>query len=489
MAIPCAIMAITPSLASAQNTTVVSLSSAGVQANWDCFYPTISADGRYIAFFSAATNLVPGDTNNFSDVFVRDRQTSQTTRVSVSSSGAQGDGNAGNIQDDRPALSSDGRYVAFASSASNLVPSDTNNADDVFLHDRQTAQTTRVSVATGGGQGNGASYYPAMSADGRYIAFESYATILVPNDNNGSRDIFVQDRQTGSTIRVSVSSSGLEANNDSDNPSISADGRYIAFSSYANNLVPGDTNNQSDIFIYDQQTAQTTRVSLASGGNQGSGSSYFPSLSADGRLVSFNSTAGNLVPNDNNGLGDVFVRDILAGQTTRASVASDGSEGNGASIYSSISGDGRFVGFHSQSSNIAPPNDPFGFYDVFVHDRQTGQTTCLSVSPSGAAGAGVSFWPSLSFDGRLVAFESQASNLVPSDANFFYDVFLRDLGPLCAPADINCDGHVNVDDLLAVINGWGACPPPCPPYCAGDINHNCVVNVDDLLAVINGWAP
>ena len=158
--------------------------------------------------------------------------------------------------------------------------------------------TTRVSVASDGTQSNNSSYNPSISANGRYVAFESEATNLVRGDTNNFRDIFVHDRQTGQTTRVSVASDGTQANGHSYDPSISADGRYVAFASLANNLVSGDTNDQQDIFVHDRQTGQTTRVSVASDGTQASGHSFNPSISADGRYVAFVSSASNLVGGD-----------------------------------------------------------------------------------------------------------------------------------------------------------------------------------------------
>jgi Tol biopolymer transport system component len=267
-------------------------------------YPSISADGRYVAFASGASNLVPGDTNGWADVFVHDQQTGQTSLVSVAADGMQGNGGSWG-----PSISADGRYVAFTSEASNLVPGDANGVQDVFVHDRETEQTSRVSLAADGTEGNSHSAGPSMSADGRYVAFRSWASNLVPGDTNGMLDIFIHDRQTGQTSRVSVATDGTEGNSHSAGPSISADGRYVAFISEASNLVPGDTNGQQDIFVHDRQTGQTSRVSVAADGTQGNGGSYWPSISANGRYVAFMSEASNLVPGDTNGQQDVFVHD------------------------------------------------------------------------------------------------------------------------------------------------------------------------------------
>ncbi|MEK7612516.1 MAG: hypothetical protein AAB407_04195, partial [Patescibacteria group bacterium] len=204
-------------------------------------------------------------------------------------------------------ISKNGRYVAFSSNAFNLVPNDTNGWDDIFVHDRQIGATKRVSVSSNGIQGNFFSDHPSISADGRYVAFWSFSSNLVSNDTNGQADIFVNDSQTGMTVRVSISSNGTQGNGSSFGHSISADGRYVAFSSNAFNLVPNDTNGASDIFAHDRQTNMTSRLSIDSSGNQANNVSGSPSISADGRYVTFHSVASNLVTNDTNGVSDVFV--------------------------------------------------------------------------------------------------------------------------------------------------------------------------------------
>ena len=422
-------------------TTLVSVAIDGSESSGHSEEVSISADGRYVAFRSWASNLVNGDTNNLPDIFVRDLQTNQTTRVSVASDGTQSNQHSYN-----PSISADGRYVALESEATNLVSGDTKNHQDIFVHDRQTGQTTRVSVASDGTQAYGYSYNPSISADGRYVAFISFASNLVGGDteppilpsttslpNNPasqgrgvSSQVFVHDRQTGATTLVSVAIDGSEGNDHSEEVSISADGRYVAFASSATNLVSGDTNKHPDIFVRDLQTNQTTRVSVASDGTQANNFSFNPSISADGRYVAFTSWANNLVSGDTNGGRDIFVHDRQTGATTRVSVATGGGQAAADSQRPSISADGRYVAFESDASNLVS-GDTNNHPDIFVHDRQTGVTMQVSVASDGTQTYAFSSDPSISADGRYVAFGSEADNLVSGDTNGRFDIFVREM--------------------------------------------------------------
>jgi hypothetical protein len=412
----------------AGTTTRVSVASDGTQGNDYSAEASLSATGRFVAFNSPASTLVSGDTNGVVDVFIHDRKTGQTTRVSVASDGAQA-----NDFSDAPSISASGRYVAFFSNASNLVSGDTNGTGDIFVHDRATGQTTLVTVASDGTQANGASHHASIAANGRYVAFQSEASNLVSGDTNNTFDVFVHDRKTGQTTRVSVASDGTQGNDLSLHPSISANGRYVAFDSFATNLVSGDTNTCGpytdgtcpDIFVHDRVTGQTTRISVASDGTQTNGYSDVPSISANGRYVAFHSFATNLVSDDTNNVADVFVHDRKTGQTTRVSVASDGTQGNDNSDGFSISATGRYVAFHSFATNLVS-GDTNSTSDVFVHDRETGQTTLVSVASNGTQGNGGSYDPLISATGRSVAFYSDASNLVSGDTNSLGDIFVHD---------------------------------------------------------------
>jgi len=407
--------------ASAGVTERVSVSSAGDEGNNPSQKAAISADGRYVAFESTATNLVAGDTNNVADVFVHDRLTGITERVSlVDGTGAQATGAS-----QAPAISADGTLVAFHSLAA-LVAGDTNGNWDVFVRDRVHGTTERVSVSSGGAQTNQSSQYPSISANGRYVAFQSNATNFVTGDTNGYQDIFVRDTQDDTTVRVSVSSSGDEGNNSSSAASISADGALIAFASQATNLVTGDTNAGTDIFVHSTADGTTERVSVSSAGAQATAGSSEASISGEGRFVAFSSLAGNLVPGDI-GFQDVFLRDLQTSTTEMVSVSSFEVQESGTGSEPSVSGDGRYVTFASTASNFVP-GDTNARQDIFVRDRQFGTTQRVSISSAGAQGDNVSTGPAISADGEFVAFESTATTLVAGDTNAKQDVFVHDRG-------------------------------------------------------------
>src|SRR5438874_169044 len=401
-------------------TTRVSVATGGGQANGNSIAPAISKDGRFVAFYSDASNLVAGDTNRARDVFVHDRQTGETTRVSVAQDGAQANG-----ESFAPAISGDGRYVVFSSSASNLVPGDTNNANDIFVRDRVANTTTRVSIALGGAEPNAGSSAPAISADGNVVAYESDATNLVSGDSNGQRDVFVYDRSSGATTRASVSTGGTEGDAPSGQAALDADGSVVAFSSFADNLIPLDENFTSDIFVRERQTGTTTRVSVYTGDFEADGNSFHPALSADGRLVAFESDSFNLAWNDPDEGFDIYVFDRQAGAISSTSADDAGNLGNDTSVSPSISSDGRYVAYSTEATDIVP-GDQNGVSDVILYDRQSGAANRLSVANSGNEADNESVLPSMSADGTLVAYQSLATNLVTGDTNRFNDIFVRD---------------------------------------------------------------
>ena len=401
----------------------VSVSSSGAQGKGYSDGPSLSGDGRLVAFSSMSNNLVPGDRNGKSDVFVRDLKTHKTTLVSVNSDGAQGDRSSLG-----PKISRDGRFVAFSSLATNLVAHDGNGQKDVFVHDLKSHETILVSISSEGRQGNGASSAPVISADGKDVAFKSSAGNLTAGDGNERPDVFVRQRDSHRTLRVSVGPAGAEATAGSLQPAISADGQRIAFTSIAKNLVPGDENGSTDVFVRDLRTNTTTLVSASSSGEQGNGGSRTPAISADGRFVAFESYTGNLVAGDNNHLADVFLRDLKTGTTTRIS---ESPSGRGANDYphhpGGVSAHGEYVVFVSRARNLVP-HDTNAAFDAFIRDVANHETRRISVSTAGVQGNAKSFAATISADGRIAGFMSRASNLVPGDTNGRPDVFVR--GPL-----------------------------------------------------------
>ena len=406
-----------PRLARAQSaTTQVSVATGGAQGDNFSGRGVISADGRWAAFVSASSDLVAGDTNAQWDVFLHDRESGTTTRVSLGPGGTQL-----SVPSDQPAINADGRIVAFQTGS----PLGTTQ---VFVYDRQSAEVTPISVGPSGTSGNAASAHPAVSADGRWVAFTSRASNLLAGDTNSADDVFLFDRQNGGMTRVSVGPDGDQGNSYSSGAvSLSADGRWIAFTSAASNLVPFDTNGHEDVFVHDRNTGQTRRVSVGPDASPGNAGSFNPAMSADGRWVAFASRATNLVDGDTNGQEDIFVHDSLTGTTTRVSLGPGGVQANRNSGGAAISPEGRFVAFYSAAGNVVP-GDTNGREDVFVHDRYTGHTTRVSLGPGGAEGNGASVGASISVGGRFVAFDSDSSNLVAGDTNNQWDVFVRDRG-------------------------------------------------------------
>ena len=409
-------------LSATPKTRRASVDSVGSQSiGFSSGVVAISANGRFIAFESDAGDLVAGDTNDTDDIYVRDRSAGTTQRVSLRTNGAQGDG-----ESEHPALSRTGRYVAFESDGA-LTKSDANDEQDIFLRDRQSGRTELVSVRSNGVQGDGQSGAPAISAFGRFVAFESSATNLVAGDTNAARDIFVRDRATGRTRLVSRRSNGALGDDASESPDISADGRFVVFASRATNLVASDTNAVRDIFVRDTKTGTTRRVSVRSNGAQGDGDSRGPSISDDGRTVAFQSDATNLVANDTNAATDVFVHDRATGKTRRVSVHSNGTQASGGSSDAAISPDGRYVAFVSGAADLVG-NDTNAVTDIFVHDRVSRRTRRVSVHTNGTQGDGDSSRSAISEAGRFVAFGSTATTLVNGDTNAERDIFWR--GPL-----------------------------------------------------------
>ena len=453
----------------AGETSLISVTSDGVQAEPECFYDiysnwcfgsyhtSISADGMLVAFESRSTNLVQeGDNNGFADIFVHDRRTHQTIRVSVASDGSEAENPCGFaiygysecFGNSSPSLSGDGRHVAFVSPAPNLVANDTNNSNDVFIHNLETHQTKRVSVRTAGVQGNGESQQPDLSSDGNIVAFTSTAGNLVDGDSNGVDDVFVHDLAKNETSRVSVSSKGKQGSAASRNPSVSADGRFVAFSSYADNLVAGDTNKVEDVFLHDRVLHQTMVVSQGLNGAVSNSTSSNPRISSDGRYVTFVSAASNLVEGDTPNSYDIYVYDRVKQTTERINHGYDGSLANAWADLPDISANGRYVTYVSGATNLIH-FDINRRNDIFLYDRQQHRTTRVNLAYDNSPAKqycyieytdygdgniyknkickGDSDSPSIDAEGRRVAFASDAVNLIQGgDSNGVKDVFIRD---------------------------------------------------------------
>jgi Tol biopolymer transport system component len=414
-------------------TEQIDMSGNGAPANFGSEVGiSLSADGRFLAFSSWASNLaLDQQAFNFQDIFVRDRVSGATELVSVNSSGVQSDG----ISID-PVISADGRYVVFTSDATNLVPGDTNqcfnnlldetarpgDCTDIFVHDRETGLTERVSVSSSGEQANDQSFVPSISADGRYVTFLSMASNLFPNDPPVSVDLFIHDRQTGETERV-LSPAVLG------DYSITPDARFIAY-------IGLSSNGYYTINVYDRQTGTNEQANTPIPGRRLDGYSANPVMSADGRFVAYTSSATTLVAGDTNSRRDIFVHDRLTRVTERVSVSSAGAQANGDSTPGffpsgvAISADGRRVAFSSSATNLAPGDTntcAVQFYysfpspgqcpDIFVRDREAGTTTRASLTFSGAEANNASYRAVMSSDGNVLAYLSLATNLVPGDTS------------------------------------------------------------------------
>jgi hypothetical protein len=367
----------TPAHAAAA-TTRISSTSGGAAADDRSELPGLSADGRYATFTSDATNLAPVGPFHFqSNVFVKDRRTGAVDMVSVTPAGVEGNRDSGEFLNPAP-VTPDGRFVAFDSDAFNLTPGDTNNLTDVFLRDRMSRTTTRLSVSTAGAQGNANSGVAAMSADGRFVLFNSRATNLIANDANGlGTDVFVRDTVAGTTTLVSTKTDGTQVDKDTLGYSISADGRFVLLTSLSR-YTADDKNNDTDAFVKDLKTGAIERVSKTSKGRDFPGGTDFAkaSMSADGRFVAFNAApAGQLA--------QIYVRDRQRRTTTLASVNIHGKAGNHASFGVSLSANGRFVAFNSVADDMAIPG-PATFAQVYVRDLQAKTTTLASVNFFGA---------------------------------------------------------------------------------------------------------
>jgi hypothetical protein len=398
---------------------LISTDASGDQLNGGSFDPVASENGRYIAFITFASDVLPSDPNTRTDFYLKDVRTGEVTLVSANDQGIVGNDASG-----IPVafgISNNGRYVAFGSNASNLVPNDSNgNISDVFVKDVRTGDVTLISADRQGQQGNGDSQSASISDAGRYVAFESSATNLAPDDTNGTSDVFVKELRTGRLLLASSDSEGNEGNSFSVDPSISGNGRFIAFQSFASNLVPDDTNGTIDVFVKDLRTGEIARASTDSQGNQVEGESLAPSISGNGRYVAFQSTA-SLVSEDTNTSFDVYVKDLRTDEVALVSTNPQGSAGNDFSGIPSISGNGRYVTFESSATDLVADDDN-GEPDIYMKDLRTDEVTLVSEALGGGSGNLNSAGPYVTNDGDVV-FASRSSDLVAQDTNALFDIF------------------------------------------------------------------
>jgi Tol biopolymer transport system component len=407
--------------ASAADTRLISRASQKKESNGISGEPATTQTGQFVAFRSSATNL---DSDRCDDglnqIYVSDPNGGTIRCVSVNSNGKEGD------QDSfAPSISADGRFIAFTSRATNLAGDDCDNGlNQIHVHDRTTGTTHCVSINSNGHDANQDSNASSISADGRWIAFDSAATNLSGDKcDNGFHHIFVRDRTSDKIICASVRTNGDDGNGDSFDPSISADGRFVVFHSTATNLSTRCDNGNSHIFRHDLDTGETICVSVNTEGEQGDGNSFLARVSADGRFVAFQSNPTNVTARCSNGFTHIYVRDTVEQRTTCASVDKNGNQGNNDSGQPSISSDGRFVAFSSAASNLGNKHCQSGKVQVLIRDRANETTSCASVGPKKVDGNGQSINPALAADGTLVVFESEASNLVKKDTNNLRDVF------------------------------------------------------------------
>lgn len=411
----------------------VSIDSNGGEADLFSMEPSISADGRFIAFTSLATNLVPNDTNYSQDIFVRDWLNGTTGRISIGLDGSNANGNS-----TKPAVSADGNFIAFMSTASNLVENDTNGVPDIFVYDRTSNRVERVSINSSGVQANEMSDTPAISGDGRYVAFVSKATNLGAA-TSGAQEIYLFDRNARTLHLVSGPDESNPQNYSSYDPAISDDGNWVAFVSSKRNLVVNDTNGWPDVFVWNRVGGVVERINLTYTGGQSTGGGLHPTLSSDGRYVAFSSHSSDLVTGDTNGLLDIFRRDRGSGTTIRVNLSSSGEQAASTSDEPAISANGRFVSFRSYAANLVV-GDTNGARDIFVRDIQ-GTTTRVSVSSFDEEANGNNYAPAISADGGIVVFFSQALNLdsLHADTNGVDDVYSHGEKPLSEPTPTPTD--------------------------------------------------
>lgn len=484
-----------PGAASTPALRRVSVSSDGSDPYGDSSWPSLSADGRFVAFQSDASNLVPMDTNNSQDIFVYDRFEGSTKRVSVASGGTEANGGSWS-----PKISADGRYVAFISGATNLDPIMVSGA---FVHDRLTGQTELVSVRTDGAPGQYPVHEIDLSVNGRFVAMSSSG--LTPDVSRDAWDIYLRDLESGTTTLASRTPDGSLFQAPSGSPSLSGDGRILVFT--AGNFVPTTPppNSIPGLYLYDLVGGGTSYVFLADGEPALSyGTS--PGISDDGRYVSFLGRAVGSPSDAIDPWNDVFVYDRETMTVEKVSLSVSGGDPGGAASSAAISANGRYVTYSSDAPDLIE-SDTNACADVFVWDSLTEEATRVSVAIDGGNANDLSRMPTISADGQYVAFESWARNLVADDHNGDLDVFLA--GPRqdsagvdsvtraggaearCGPdpGDTDCSGALTAVDALGVLRKvaelrpWGECV-----RLVGTVNCDGQLNAVDALWILRAVA-
>jgi Tol biopolymer transport system component len=422
----------------------VDVSSSGVQGNGITYEIHVSGDGRHAILSSASNNLVPGDTNGQIDGFVRDLVTGTTERISVGVSGQQSNGESA-----ARGVSHDGRYVVFASVGTNLHPSDTESWGDIYVRDRVAGTTELISVLMDSTPSIHNCLQASISADGRFVAFDGGDPNFVPGDTNASGDVFVRDRLLRTTTLVSVSDSGEIGNFSSFSPSISADGRKVAFLSYATNFHPSPTGNHLHVYLRDLDAGKTIAIDLNPWGRLGDDNVMEATLSADGSTVAFVSQASDLVPGVPNSAG---AKPVIWRENEPLSIVMFPSGTPGfAGDRLSLSGDGRYMAFLGQTANWVP-GDPTPWWDVFVRDMHLLVTNEVSSLSYAAPANHSSLRCSISDDGRVIGFVSQATNLVPGTLPGNH-AFVRIQDP--TPGLIYCAASPNVPGCKPLLSVQG----------------------------------
>ena len=421
-------------------TDIVSISESGEQSNgysvnWS-LNNALSADGRLVVFKSAATNLHPLDNDAVYDIYVYDKATGKIDLVSQNGTNVKGNGNSS-----FPTISADGRYVAFKSESTNLIANDTDTISDIYVFDRKMSKIELVSVSSDGIKANHGSHGPMISADGNYVAFHSNASNLHPDDPNPIPDIYVYDR-VNQVIEL-ISRSVERSNGNSYRAQISGDGKFVVFDSIATNLSPDDIDSYSDIYLFNRVDKTLELISKSNEGDPtvNAKGNLGPAISSNGKIITFYSYSTMLVPDDSDQFSDVFIYDINANEIELISRSNTDIKGNNTSLGPSISEDGRFVVFDSKASNLSEDDIDSG-YDVYRYDRLNKSIELISKSTDGTKGNSSSRYSVVSGSGNSVMFSSTATNLVEVDENHQSDVFVH----YVTVEDSDQDGVLDIND-------------------------------------------